>query len=87
MVPLSVFQKFSYKKGLPKKDCIDLKHSGVAIINDLVRVYSLANGLTMPAIPLRLESLMNQPELSSQNVKNLRDVWLLLNRLHCHQQT
>ena len=87
MVPLSVFQKFSYKKGLPKKDCIDLKHSGVAIINDLVRVYSLANGLTMPAIPLRLESLMNQPELSSQNVKNLRDVWLLLNRLRWRHQT
>lgn len=86
-VPLSLFQKFAYKKGLNKADCIDLKNSGVAIINNLVRVYSLANGLTMPAIPQRLESLLSQTGLSSKDVKNLRDIWLLLNRLRWRHQT
>jgi len=86
-VPLSLFQKFTYKKGLAKKDCIDLKNNGVAIINNLVRVYSLASGLTMPSIPQRLESLLTDPQLSSKDVKNLRDIWLLLHRLRWRHQT
>ncbi|MAD15815.1 MAG: signal transduction protein [Alteromonadaceae bacterium] len=85
-VPLSMFQKFVYKKGLPKKDCIDMKNSGVAIINNLVRIYSLANGLTMPSIPHRLEGLLSHAGLSSKDVKNLRDIWLFLNRLRWRHQ-
>ncbi|MEM5498762.1 DUF294 nucleotidyltransferase-like domain-containing protein [Paraglaciecola mesophila] len=85
-VPLSMFQKFVYKKGLPKKDCIDMKNSGVAIINNLVRIYSLANGLTMPSIPHRLEGLLSHDGLSSKDVKNLRDIWLFLNRLRWRHQ-
>ena len=85
-VPLSMFQKFVYKKGLAKKDCIDLKNSGVAIINNLVRIYSLANGLTMPSIPQRLDGLLSHSGLSSKDVKNLRDIWLLLNRLRWRHQ-
>ncbi|WP_158771382.1 DUF294 nucleotidyltransferase-like domain-containing protein [Paraglaciecola sp. L1A13] len=85
-VPLSMFQKFVYKKGLAKKDCIDLKHSGVAIINNLVRIYSLANGLTMPSIPHRLDGLLSHSGLSTKDVKNLRDIWLLLNRLRWRHQ-
>ncbi|MEH6712113.1 MAG: DUF294 nucleotidyltransferase-like domain-containing protein [Paraglaciecola polaris] len=85
-VPLSMFQKFVYKKGLGKKDCIDLKNSGVAIINNLVRIYSLANGLTMPSIPHRLDVLLTHSGLSSKDVKNLRDIWLLFNRLRWRHQ-
>ncbi|WP_158966280.1 DUF294 nucleotidyltransferase-like domain-containing protein [Paraglaciecola sp. L3A3] len=86
-VPLSLFQKFVYKKGLAKKDCIDLKHSGIAAINNIVRVYSLINSLTVPSIPSRLECLLEQGVLTSKDVKNLRDIWLMLNRLRWRHQT
>ena len=63
-----------------------MKNSGVAIINNLVRIYSLANGLTMPSIPHRLEGLLSHAGLSSKDVKNLRDIWLFLNRLRWRHQ-
>lgn len=85
-VPLSMFQKLIYKTGLDRKDCIDLKHSGVAIINNLVRIYSLVNGLTMPAIPHRLDGLLAHAGMPSKDVKNIRDIWLLLNRLRWRHQ-
>ena len=58
----------------------------MAIINNLVRIYSLANGLTMPSIPQRLDGLLSHSGLSSKDVKNLRDIWLLLNRLRWRHQ-
>lgn len=41
----------------------------------------------MPSIPQRLESLLIDPQLSSKDIKNLRDIWMLLNRLRWRHQT
>lgn len=85
-VPLSLFQKFVFEKGRKIKDSIDLKVKAVAIINDIARLYALANGLTMPGTLTRLDNLPAECELSILDAHNLRDVWLFLNRLRWRHQ-
>ena len=85
-VPLSMFQKFVYEKGRKQKDCIDLKVKAIALINNLVRIYSLANGLKMPSTLGRLASLPANAGLSTRDADNLRDIWLFLNRLRWRHQ-
>lgn len=85
-VPLSMFHKFVYAKGQQKPDCIDLKTSAIAIINDLVRLYALASGIRVPGTLQRLSSLPEDSGLSPQDAANLRDIWLFMNRLRWRHQ-
>jgi CBS domain-containing protein len=85
-VPLSMFQKFVYAKDKKVKDSIDLKHTAIAIINNLVRIHALANGITIPSTVGRLNALPENSGVSSQDIKNLRDIWLFLNRLRWRHQ-
>ncbi|WP_026376756.1 DUF294 nucleotidyltransferase-like domain-containing protein [Aestuariibacter salexigens] len=85
-VPLSMFQKFVYAKGRDVQDSIDIKKQAVAIINNLVRLYALANELKMPATLARLANLPENAGLSPRDADNLRDIWLFLNRLRWRHQ-
>lgn len=85
-VPLSVFQKLIYKKAAKHPHCIDIKTDAIAIINNIVRVYALADGLTVPSTIARLKSLSSASQLSPQDNKNLQEIWLLLNRLRWRHQ-
>jgi CBS domain-containing protein len=85
-VPLSMFQKFVYEKGHKYKDAIDLKVKAIALINNLVRLYALANGLTMPSTLARLANLPPRSGLSPADAENFRDIWLFLNRLRWRHQ-
>ncbi len=85
-VPLSMFQKFVYEKGRKKSDCIDLKVKAIALINNLVRIYALANGLKMPSTLGRLDNLPENAGLSKRDADNMRDIWLFLNRLRWRHQ-
>jgi CBS domain-containing protein len=85
-VPLSMFQKFVYAKDKKVKDSIDLKHTVIAIINNVVRIHALANGITIPSTVGRLNALPENSGVSSQDIKNLRDIWLFLNRLRWRHQ-
>lgn len=85
-VPLSMFQKFVYEKGRKKNDCIDLKVKAIALINNLVRIYALANGLKMPSTLGRLDNLPENAGLSKRDADNMRDIWLFLNRLRWRHQ-
>ncbi len=85
-VPLSVFQKFTYEKGRKYSDSIDIKARAVATINNLARIYALAAGLTMPGTVARLDALAKGSALSAKDAQNLRDIWLLLNRLRWRHQ-
>ena len=85
-VPLSMFQKFSYEKGRKQKDTIDLKTRAVALINNIARIYALADGITLPNTVARLESLSDSSELSSKDAANLKDIWIFLNRLRWRHQ-
>lgn len=85
-VPLSMFQKFVYAKKAEYPDSIDLKKSAVAIINNLVRLYALSAGLTMPGTVARLKNLTVASGLSDKDRKNLIDIWLFMNRLRWRHQ-
>ncbi|GGW92285.1 DUF294 nucleotidyltransferase-like domain-containing protein [Alteromonas halophila] len=85
-VPLSMFQKFVYQKGHSKKDCIDLKVHAIAIINNIIRIYALANEVMVPSTPARLANMPANSGLSTRDGQNLRDIWLFLNRLRWRHQ-
>ncbi len=85
-VPLSVFQKFIYEKGRKEKDVIDLKTRAVALINNIARIYALADGVTLPNTLARLDALSENSQLSKRDATNLRDIWLFLNRLRWRHQ-
>ncbi|MEC7080884.1 MAG: DUF294 nucleotidyltransferase-like domain-containing protein [Pseudomonadota bacterium] len=85
-VPLSMFQKFIYEKGRKEKDVIDLKTRAVALINNIARIYALADGVTLPNTLARLDVLSENSQLSKRDATNLRDIWLFLNRLRWRHQ-
>ncbi len=85
-VPLSMFQKFIYEKGRKEKDVIDLKPRAVALINNIARIYALADGVTLPNTLARLDALSENSQLSKRDATNLRDIWLFLNRLRWRHQ-
>lgn len=85
-VPLSMFQKFVFEKNTKVKDAIDLKVRAIALINNLVRLYALEQGLSMPATLARLANLPANTGLSQKDANNLRDIWLFLNRLRWRHQ-
>ncbi|QJR81557.1 CBS domain-containing protein [Alteromonas pelagimontana] len=84
-VPLSMFQKFVYEKG-SREEVIDLKVRAIALINNVVRIYALANGVSLPSTLARLASLPAGSGLSTRDGENLRDIWLFLNRLRWRHQ-
>ena len=85
-VPLSMFQKFVYAKRQSHSDSIDIKKSAVAIINNIVRLYALASGLSLPGTIARLNNLPTDSGLSTTDRQNLRDICLFLNRIRWRHQ-
>ena len=85
-VPLSLFHKFVYEKKADSDDAIDLKTRAIAIINNLARLYALANKITVPNTVHRLASLPSGGGISKKDADNLRDIWLFLGRLRWRHQ-
>ena len=83
-------QKFIYEKAKndkqKEKDVIDLKTRAVALINNIARIYALADGITLPNTLARLDALSSRSQLSKRDATNLRDIWLFLNRLRWRHQ-
>lgn len=85
-VPLSLFQKFIFEKGKKVADSINLKTGAMALINNVVRIYALANSATIPSTLERLVALKELKAISEKDCANLRDIWLFLNRLRWRHQ-
>uniref|UniRef100_UPI003A968F89 DUF294 nucleotidyltransferase-like domain-containing protein n=1 Tax=Pseudidiomarina sp. TaxID=2081707 RepID=UPI003A968F89 len=56
-VPLGLFNRFRGTESGKDSDLINIKRYGIALINDIVRIYSLHAGLTVPQTLQRLEQL------------------------------
>ncbi|MCC5880356.1 MAG: CBS domain-containing protein [Idiomarina sp.] len=84
-VPIGLFNRLRTKseKG---GDYIDIKTQGVAIINDIVRLYALEQGLTMPATPARLQALQGSRLLTKSDNQNLLEAWQFLTQLRLSHQ-
>ena len=84
-VPLGLFNRLRTKSE-PGGDYIDIKTQGVAVINDIVRLYALGEGLTMAATPARLAALENSRLLTAVDNQNLLEAWQFLTQLRLAHQ-
>jgi len=84
--PLGFFRSFMVNNGGEHENELDIKHQGIALINDLARILALGEGQLQPSTieryQLTTESLLQQPIKSS-----LIEAWLLLNELKLENQS
>lgn len=82
-VPLNLFQRFVYEG---ENKSINLKVNAIAIINSMVRLYALAEGIKVAGTLDRLAALVDKNALSRQDCANMRSIWLFLNELRLQSQ-
>lgn len=73
IAPLGFFKNFVIERDGREVKGIDLKHKGVALINDIARIYALANGLTAVNSKQRLTALISTTGINKQDMLNLID--------------
>lgn len=71
--PLGFFGKFVLERDGEENRVLDLKLRGVALINDIARIYALSEGISEVNTSARLEHLLGRKILSKKDVKNLKD--------------
>ncbi len=84
--PLGLFGQISLIRGGEHAGTVDLKHSGIAPIVDLARIYALAGGLAAVNTHDRLELAAQSGEVSAQSARDLRDALEFLARLRITHQ-
>lgn len=84
-VPLGLFNRFRTKSE-GEFEYIDIKKQAIAILNDIVRLYSLSAGLTVPATPARLAQLRGKSPLNDKDNTNLLEAWQFLTQLRLNVQ-
>ena len=84
--PLGLFRRFIVERNGEHKDQFDLKKRGITPIIDLVRVYSLANGISEINTIERLKALAQNNILSDTDVENLKEAYNGLMSLRIQHQ-
>ncbi|HET8817841.1 MAG TPA: DUF294 nucleotidyltransferase-like domain-containing protein, partial [Pseudidiomarina sp.] len=85
-VPLGLFNRFRGTESGKDSDLIDIKRYGIALINDIVRIYSLQAGLTQPQTLTRLEQLRDSRLLNRRDNQSLAEAWQFLTQLRLQHQ-
>lgn len=73
IAPLGFFKNFVIERDGSEVKGIDLKHKGMALINDIARIYALANGIKVANSKQRLTALIGTPGINEQDIHNLID--------------
>lgn len=84
--PLGFFRDFVLEHSGEHKNKLDLKHQGLALINDLARLYSFATSKYQVSTLKRLDWIVKEGLLSSDYVSNLQDAWEYLSSLRLEAQ-
>jgi CBS domain-containing protein len=84
--PLGFFRNFVLVHDGKHDDTLDLKHSGVAPIVDLARIYSLSEGIPCVNTIERLKQASGTPSLSREAAENLLDALDFINSLRLQHQ-
>ncbi|PKF63052.1 cyclic nucleotide-binding protein [Psychromonas sp. psych-6C06] len=71
--PLGFFKNFVIERDGSEVKGIDLKHKGLALINDIARVHALANGIKAVNTRERLNQLLRLRGINPQDIYNLLD--------------
>ncbi|WP_417688030.1 DUF294 nucleotidyltransferase-like domain-containing protein [Pseudidiomarina sp.] len=85
-VPLGLFNRFRGTESGKDSDLIDIKRHGLALINDIVRLYSLHAGLTEPRTLTRLQLLQESKLLNRKDNQALAEAWQFLTQLRLQHQ-
>jgi CBS domain-containing protein len=73
VAPLGFFKNFVIERDGSEVKGLDLKHKGLALINDIARIYALANGIKAVNSQQRLIALIGSAGLNQQDIHNLID--------------
>jgi len=84
--PLGFFGKFVLERDGEENKVLDLKHRGVAIVNDIARVYALHEGLSEVSTLARLDKLLGRKILNKKDVKNLHDAMEFVSSMRLRNQ-
>ena len=84
--PLGFFRDFVLIPHGDNAKTLDLKHSGIAPIVDLARIYALSQGSTEVNTIKRLQSAAGTPFLSKASAMNLIDAFEFLGHLRLQHQ-
>ncbi|NLQ17469.1 CBS domain-containing protein [Marinomonas sp. M1K-6] len=84
--PLGFFRHFLLESSGEHKHQLDLKHQGLALINDLARLYGLSCQTYRVATLDRIEQAIREKLISVDTARNLIDAWDKLNGLRLEAQ-
>ena len=84
--PLGFFRHFVLESSGEHKNQLDLKHQGLALINDLARLYGLSCQNYRTSSLQRLAQAMHEKRLSEEVGRSLMDAWDELNHLRLDAQ-
>lgn len=84
--PLGFFKDFILERDGKQKRGLDLKKRGLSLINDLVRVHSLAHGISEVNTLARIKTLAQRQVLSQTQADDLRAAWRTLAELRWQLQ-
>ncbi|MDA7745780.1 DUF294 nucleotidyltransferase-like domain-containing protein [Psychromonas sp.] len=73
--PLGFFRSFVIERDGREVKGINLKHKGNALINDIVRIYALAAGISEVNTSKRLDSLIAAQRIDKEIAMSLLDAW------------
>ncbi|MDE8601567.1 DUF294 nucleotidyltransferase-like domain-containing protein [Marinomonas sp. RSW2] len=84
--PLGFFRHFLLESSGEHKHQLDLKHQGLALINDLARLYGLSCQTYRVGTLDRIEQAIREKLISVDTARNLMDAWDKLNGLRLEAQ-
>jgi CBS domain-containing protein len=84
--PIGFFRHFVLESSGEHKNQLDLKHQGLALINDLARLYGLSCRTYRVATLDRIEQAIREKLISVDTARNLMDAWDQLNELRLETQ-
>jgi CBS domain-containing protein len=85
--PLGFFRQFVLKSSGEHEDSLDLKHRGVALVNDLARVYALASGIGVANTQDRLIAARVAGAIEGELAESLIEAWSLIAHLRIEGQS
>ena len=85
-VPIGLFNQFKLEKNQQKHTYLDLKKRGVAIINDIVRLYALHHNINAANTLERLSALSKKQDVNKSDIYDLKDCWRYLTQLRLNVQ-
>lgn len=85
--PLGFFRHFLLESSGEHKNQLDLKHQGLALINDLARLYGLSCRTYRAGTLGRIEQAIREKLISVDTGRNLIDAWDSLNGLRLEAQS